>query len=245
MNQSLSPSTRDRLQQGYVLHRRDYSDTSLLVEAFTAEHGRVPLLAKGAKRGRSPSAALLQPFSPLLFAWSGRGEVQTLLRVEPAGRPVALVGDALYCGFYVNELLMRLLGRQDPLPRLFLFYQRVLDDLAEGVDLDSPLRRFELRLLAELGYAAELDREAGAGLAVQPDRHYVYNSEQGLVPARSADSDGAVSGSTLLRLSSGEALTGAAAREARALMRRLLAPYLGARPLSSRRLFAARRPRRN
>ena len=239
----MSSSTRDQLQQGYVLHRRDYSDTSLLIEAFTTEHGRVPLLAKGAKRGRSPSAALLQPFSPLLFAWSGRGEVQTLLRVEPAGRPVALAGDALYCGFYVNELLMRVLGRQDPHERLFLFYQRVLDELTGGADLDAPLRRFELRLLAELGYGPELDREAVGDQPVRPDRHYVYSNEQGLMQARSPDSNGAVSGATLLRLTGGEALTGVHAREARALMRRLLAPYLGERPLRSRALFADRRRR--
>jgi DNA repair protein RecO (recombination protein O) len=241
----MSLSARDRLQQGYVLHRRNYSDTSLLIEAFTADHGRMPLLAKGAKRGRSPSAALLQPFTPLLFAWSGRGEVQTLLRVEPAGRPVALVGDSLYCGFYVNELLMRLLGRQDPHERLFLFYQAVLDELTEGADLNGPLRRFELRLLAELGYAAELGWESGRDLPVRPDLHYVYSSDQGLLPAPSPDIEGAVSGTTLLALTKGTALTGTHAREARALMRRLLAPYLGERPLRSRALFSARRPRRN
>ncbi|KAA6185751.1 DNA repair protein RecO [Thiohalocapsa marina] len=237
------PADRDRLQPGFVLHRRDYSDSSLLLEVFTGEHGRLPLLAKGAKRGRAPSAALLQPFTPLLLAWRGRGEVQTLVRVEPAGRPVALVGDALYCGFYVNELLTRLLGRQDPHERLFLFYQMVLQELAASRDLDTPLRRFELRLLAELGYAVELDRDAEQGLPVQPHLYYVYSHERGLLPALSPQGDGAVSGATLQCLSRGEALSGSQAREARRLLRALLAPYLGDRPLRSRALFAAR-PRR-
>jgi DNA repair protein RecO (recombination protein O) len=237
----MTAETRDRLQQAFVLHRRDYSDTSLLLEVFTAEHGRLPLVAKGAKRPRAPGAALLQPFTPVLLAWTGRGEVRTLVRVEPAGRPLALCGDALFCGFYVNELLTRLVGRQDPHEVLFVFYQLVLEELASGNDIDTPLRRFELRLLAELGYQSVLDREADGGAPVRPDRHYVYSSELGLLPADSSGAQGAISGETLRRLTGGEPLTGIHVREARALTRRLLAPHLGERPLQSRALFAARR----
>lgn len=241
----MNAETRDRLQQAFVLHRRNYSDTSLLLEVFTAAHGRLPLIAKGAKRPRAPAAALLQPFTPVLLAWTGRGEVRTLVRVEPAGRPVGLRGDALYCGFYVNELLTRLLGRQDPHEILFVFYQAVLEELAGGTDVDTPLRRFELRLLAELGYQAVLDREADAGAPVRPDRHYVYNSEQGLLPAGPLRTDGVISGETLRRLTDDEPLSGLHAREARALTRLLLAPHLGERPLHSRALFAARRAARS
>lgn len=240
----MSANTRDHLQQAFVLHRRDYSDSSLLLEVFTASHGRLPLIAKGAKRPRAPGGALLQPFTPVLLAWSGRGEVRTLLRVEPAGKPLALRGDTLYCGFYVNELLMRLLGRQDPHEVLFVFYQLVLEELVAGTDVDTPLRRFELRLLAELGYQVVLDREADGGAPIRPDRHYCYSSEQGLRPATVAGSEGAISGETLHRLAIGEPLTGRHAREARALTRRLLAPHLGERPLQSRALFAARRAAR-
>jgi DNA repair protein RecO (recombination protein O) len=238
---AMNSETRDRLQQAFVLHRRDYSDTSLLLEVFTAAHGRLPLVAKGAKRPRARGAALLQPFTPVLLAWSGRGEVRTLIRLEPAGRPVALRGDALYCGFYVNELLMRLLGRQDPHEVLFVFYQAVLEELAEGTDVGSALRRFELRLLAELGYQAVLDREANGAAPVCPERMYVYRSEQGLVPAVAGCSDAAISGETLRRLVAGEPLSGQHARDARSLTRRLLAPHLGERPLRSRALFTARR----
>jgi DNA repair protein RecO (recombination protein O) len=237
----MTTDTRDRLQQAFVLHRRNYSDTSLLLEVFTSAHGRLPLVAKGAKRPRAPGAALLQPFTPVLLAWTGRGEVRTMVRVEPAGRPLALRGDALYCGFYVNELLMRLLGRQDPHEVLFVFYQLVLEELAAGADIDTSLRRFELRLLAELGYQPVLDREADGGAPVRPDCHYVYSGEQGLLPAVETGADGAVSGETLRRLAGGEPLTGVHAREARSLTRRLLAPHLGERPLQSRALFAARR----
>lgn len=233
------------MQPAFVLHRRDYSDTSLLVELFTAEHGRLPLLAKGAKRRRSPGSALLQPFTPILVSWTGRGEVATMVRVEPSGRPVALTGDALFCGFYVNELLMRLLGRQDPHAALFAFYQVVLKELADGEDLETPLRRFELRLLAELGYQAALDRESNDGPPLRAEQAYLYSREQGLVPAVSSGTDGAISGETLRRLVVGDVLSGVHAREARHLTRCLLEPHLGHRPLNSRVLFAARSAARN
>lgn len=236
---AMTNETRDRLQQAFVLHRRNYSDTSLLLEVFTAAHGRLALVAKGAKRPRATGAALLQPFTPVLLAWSGRGEVRTMVRVEPAGRPLALTGDALYCGFYVNELLMRLLGRQDPHEVLFVFYQAVLQELAGG-DLDTPLRRFELRLLAELGYQAVLDRVADGRDPVHPAHMYVYRDEQGLLPAVAGACDDTISGETLRRLVAGERLVGRQVREARSLTRRLLAPHLGERPLRSRSLFPGR-----
>ena len=234
----MSRETRDRLQRAFVLHRRDYSDTSLLLEVFTEVNGRLALLAKGAKRPRG-AAAVLQPFTPLLIGWSGRGEVGTLVRAEAHGRPLPLPGDALYCGFYVNELLLRLLQRQDPHERLFDHYRTVLEGLAGG-DLDTVLRHFELRLLGEVGYAPELGRDADAGTPVRADRCYVYRHEHGLVPAAPSSAQPVVSGETLRRLSAGEPLRGVHAREARALLRGLLAPHLGERPLRSRELLAAR-----
>ncbi|MEJ2325871.1 MAG: DNA repair protein RecO, partial [Chromatiaceae bacterium] len=154
---------RDRLCRCFVLHRRDFGNTSLLIEVFSAEEGRLPVLAKGAKRGRRSTAADLQPFRPLWLGWVGRGEVKTLIRTEPAGCPIGLPGTALFCGFYLNELLMRLVGRHDPHEGLFAFYHAALTELAQGAHLDSALRRFELRLLREVGYAIILDRDAFSG----------------------------------------------------------------------------------
>jgi DNA repair protein RecO (recombination protein O) len=166
--------------------------------------------------------------------------VQTLVRVEPNGRPLALAGDALLCGFYVNELLLRLLGRQDPHEALFLFYQVALSELACGNDLGTTLRRFELRLLAEIGYGPVLDREAHGERPVDAEQRYVYTEEGGLMRAAAPESEDTISGRTLLRLVTGAPLAGAEAREARLLARRLLAPHLGDRPLRSRTLFGAR-----
>lgn len=229
--------SRDRLDQAFVLHRRDYANTSLLLEIFSSTQGRFPAIAKGAKRGRAPSAALLQPFTPLWLSWSGRGEVRTLARVEAAGGGLALPGKALFCGFYLNELLMRLLARNDPHEDLFAFYHAALTRLAQGTDLDSPLRQFELRLLQDAGYAVDLEREWDTLQPVVVGRRYVYESERGLRAAGECEEGATVGGEALFALASGSPLSGAAAREARGLMRTALAPYLGTRPLKSRELF--------
>ncbi|WP_462320702.1 DNA repair protein RecO [Halochromatium sp.] len=171
------------LKRGFVLHRRDYRNTSLLLELFVAEDGRLPCIAKGAKsaaRGRSALAALLQPFQPLWLSWVGRGEVKTLTRAEAAGPSIALSAERLYCGFYLNELLLRLVDREDPQEALFVFYQQALADLATE-SVDQVLRRFELRLLEELGYALDLrlDRQ---GKPIDRGRYYRYVPSEGLDP---------------------------------------------------------------
>ncbi|MBK5970556.1 MULTISPECIES: DNA repair protein RecO [Thiorhodovibrio] len=228
-----------RLQRGFVLHRRPYANTSLLVEFFTAEEGRLAMVAKGAKRGRSPQAALLQPFQPLWLGWSGRGEVKTLTRAEAAGRAINLIGARLYCGFYVNELLMRLSPRQEAPEALFAAYQLVLDALTEPEPPDLGLRQFELRLLAAMGYELVIDRLADEGVAVRNDEHYVLIPEQGLRRALAPGPE-SVRGETLSRLAAGEPLDAVHRREAKALLRRALAPHLGDRPLRSRELFRPR-----
>jgi DNA repair protein RecO (recombination protein O) len=229
--------SRDRLEQAFVLHRRDYANTSLLLEVFSGAHGRFPVIAKGAKRGRTPAAAVLQPFIPLWLSWTGRGEVRTLARAETAGNALALSGKALFCGFYLNELLMRLLGRNDPHESLFAFYHAALSRLAAGPDLDGPLRQFELRLLQDTGYALDVEREWDTGQPVQPGCKYVYEAERGMRAAAAGEEADLVCGDTLLALAAGEPLGGSLAREARGLMRVALAPYLGPRPLRSRELF--------
>lgn len=224
------------LQRGFVLHRRAYANTSLLVECFTAEEGRLAMIAKGAKRGRSPTAALLQPFQPLWLGWSGRGEVKTLTRAEAAGRPLGLSGTRLYCGFYINELLMRLWPRQEAPEALFAAYQLVLDALSGAEPPDLGLRQFELRLLAGMGYELIIDRVAEEGVAVRPEEHYVLIPELGLRRAL-APGPASVCGETLRRLARGEPLEAKHRREAKALLRQALAPHLGDRPLRSRELF--------
>jgi DNA repair protein RecO (recombination protein O) len=224
---------RNELQPAFVLHRRPYSNTSLLLEVFLLHEGRMPLLAKGATAGRALGASLLQPFLPLLVSRSGRGEVRTLGHFEAAGPPLPLRGQQLYCGFYVNELMVRLVQREEPHPALFAAYKETLRRLVEEGDPEPALRRFEVGLLAELGYALLLEREAEADRVLDPAARYDYVIERGPVAAPG----GELGGSTLLKLAGGEALAGDERREARRLLRRVLDHYLGGRPLKSRELF--------
>jgi DNA repair protein RecO (recombination protein O) len=233
-------ASRDTLLPAFVLHRRAYSNHSLLIEFFTPAEGRFPAIAKGIKKARGHGSSLLQPFTPVLIRCSGRGEVKSLIDLEPApAAAVPLRGRALYCGFYLNELLMRLLQRDDPHERLFEVYAHTLGQLSEGERLEHTLRRFEIRLLEELGFGLVLDREAETGAPLEPDRLYHYSIEQGPMPAQ----DGSLRGSTLLALNRGQALDKQGDRQARGLTRRVLTHYLGDRPLKSRELFRSLLPR--
>lgn len=224
------------LFQAFVLHRRDFGNTSLLVEVLARGLGRFPAIAKGARRGRNPGSALLQPFQPLWLGAVGRGEVRTLTRVEAAGRPFALAGGALPCGLYLNELLVRLLGRHDPHDPLFAFYHGALSALGAGADLDRSLRQFELRLLEELGYGPSLDRDADSRAPLDPQGTYLV--EPGQAPRLAGAGGGTrIRGATLLALAGDTPLGPVERREARTLLRRLLEPHLGPKPLKSRELF--------
>lgn len=234
-------TARDHLQRCFVLHRRNFGNSSLILDVFSVAHGRQAVLAKGARqhrRGRPAGGEVLQPFRPLWLSWSGWGEVKTLIRYEAAGLAAELPGKVLYCGFYLNELVVRLVRRGDAHEDLFAFYASALTALASGEDVETVLRHFELRLLREIGYAVELEREAGSGRPVVPGSYYLYEQESGLRVADTGDEQKALAGEVLLNLAAGRPLNGpAAARAAKLLTRRLLMPYLGTRPLKSRELF--------
>lgn len=230
---------RGRLLAAWVLHRRAYRDTSLIVELFTADHGRVGVVARGARGTRSRWRGLLEPFQPLLAEWRGRGDLHTLAQAEPAGPALRLRGRRLASGFYVNELMLRLLRRHDPAPELFVAYTRALQGLADDHRREAPvLRVFEKGLLRELGYEMELRHTANRGEPVRMDAHYLYDSRAGPVPTPTPGPR-TISGAALLALAdeqweeSDETLLD----EARILMRQALAPHLGDRPLQSRQLY--------
>lgn len=232
------------LQPAYLLHRRPYRESSQLLELLTADLGRVGAVARGLRRrSRGGSAgAILQPFAPLLISLGGRGELRTLTAVEPGGGVPLLRGDALLSGFYLNELLVRLLHRDDPQGGIFRAYALALAELAAGEPIEPALRRFECLLLEELGYAFAFDRDAGSGEAVRADRGYAFEPGLGLrLPRR--DEGGAVfPGEALLRVARGD-FDGSAGPVAKRLLRRALAELLGEHPLRSRQLFLRQRER--
>lgn len=231
---------RVSLQPAYVLHSRPYRDSSLLLETLTPEYGRIGLVARGARgpTRRGSRAVLLQPFVPLLLSFSGRGELKTLTAREAVGKPIALRGERMFSGLYVNELLVRLLHRHDPHPQLFALYARTLEALQGQEALDETLRGFELALLDELGYSFDLTLDGRSGEAVQAELWYQYHPEFGMV-ATAANHDPsrpAYVGADLLRLSRGE-FGGEARLAAKRLLRQALAIHLGEAPLKSRELF--------
>jgi len=232
-------------QPAYVIHHHDYSETSLLLELFTRDHGRVGVIAKGARRGKSERRALLNPFTPLWVDWSGKGELGVLVGVESRGSSLTLSGEAIYCGFYVNELLLRLLHRHDAHAQLFDGYQQCLMRLQSDTPNDSALRIFEFLLLQEIGYGLVLDRDAFDNLPIKEDQTYEYVGDSGLrrVVANVGHSAGTlVSGRSLLALATGrldqpEKLDPEMMNELKRLMRVMLARHLGDRPLNSRQLM--------
>jgi DNA repair protein RecO (recombination protein O) len=232
---------RVQQQLGCVLHTRDYSETSLTLEVFTARFGRLGLLAKGARRPSSRLRGLLKPFQPLLLSWSGRGELPVLTGAEPDGDTLLLAGPALYCGFYLNELLMHLLHRNDPHESLYGAYRQTLAALSAPHHAEAVLRLFERRLLDEVGYGLVLDRDVADNAPIDPEAWYDYVPERG--PVRCASSEHAraqgilVRGASLIALNSNDLSRPEALREAKRLMRAILARYLGDKPLHSRKLF--------
>ncbi len=228
-------SERVDLTPAFVLHRRPYRDTSLLLELITPEHGRVGAVARGARGPKSRLRGFLQPFLPLRCSWRGRGELATLTQAEGGGPPLLRAPPATLMGLYVNELLVRLWPRRDPNPGLFGRYAHTLAALA-GPDPEAALRLFERDLLAVLGYALVLDRD-DTGAPLDPER--TYHCRPGHLPA--AGGPGLpVPGDALLALARGE-LRPPHLPPLRRLTRAALAPLLGDRPLRSRDLFRAYR----
>ena len=233
-------SARQRIDQqpGFVLHSYPYRETSLIVEVFSRDHGRLGLVAKGARRPMSQLRGVLMAFQPLLIDWSGGGEMKTLVRAEWQGGQPLLGGQALLCAYYLNELLMRLLPREDPHPTLYRAYGDALRALAAGEGQEVILRRFELALLQELSYGLQLDADAD-GVPVRPEVRYAYIIERGAVPLDEYGIDDAsvVAGRVLLDMARGDFREPETLAGAKALMRRLIQHYLGGQVLQSRRVF--------
>jgi DNA repair protein RecO (recombination protein O) len=172
----------------FVLHSIPYKETSLILDVFTRDYGRVALIAKGAKRPHSALRPVLQRFQPLLVSWSGKTELMTLTKSEWVGGTPSLVGDALLCGFYMNELIVKFLAREDPHEALFDYYHETLEKLAQAqLPLEAILRPFEATLLRETGFCAELDVCQDTRQRLLPEEHYVYQPEKGLRPSHPED----------------------------------------------------------
>lgn len=234
-----SPEKETRItdQPGFVLHSYPYKETSLIVDVFSRDHGRVALVAKGAKRPHSKLRGALQTFQPLSVSWSGRAEVRTLTGAEWIGGLLPLEKSALLCGFYLNELLVKLLARDDPHPALFDHYVSALNQLAHDEPATVVLRKFERLLLKECGVAADWTRCTASGEKVDPAQMYVVDPERGPRPAYAADTWPRVSGKTLLDMENEDYADATTQTQGKFLMRFLLAHHLHGATLNTRQIL--------
>jgi DNA repair protein RecO (recombination protein O) len=232
------------------LHSYPYRETSLIIETFTRTHGRVAMVAKGAKRPNGAMKGLLNPFQRLYFTWFGKAEMKTLKSVELDRINPQLSGPALMSAFYASELLLKLAHREDAHDALFDAYDETIAGLSGHVEAGSAmrniaalLRRFETILLRELGYALQLSEEADSGRPIDPSRNYAYLMERGPVPIDRVDANRhapdvlQLSGKTLLDMASGDFSDSQTQQQAKLLMRRAINHLLGDKPLHTRQLI--------
>lgn len=231
------------LQPAYVLHTQAFQNTSLLVDFFCVDYGRVRAVAKGARRAGSRTRAFLQPFQPVLISLAGKTELKSLISIEGSVSALRLQGTRLFSGLYINELLVRLVMFQESIPELYRSYQEAIVALSGERDLQTILRKFELSLLDALGYGIDLHSDCYSGQQISADGHYLFHPDIGfeklLTFAPGSRSNNAVfSGAELVALRNGEFENKAYSQAARRLTRIALQVHLGDKPLASRDLFA-------
>ena len=227
-------------EPGFILHTIPYRETSLLVDVFSLNYGRVRCVAKGFRKpNKKGIAKTLFPNTEHHHQWQGRGELKTLIQAEPIQTPVFLKQESLYVGLYVNELLYKLLHQNDPHPSLYRFYHQFMSHLSvSGLD-QAELRRFEMLLLEELGYGLVLGSEADSGQAVSAEHLYYYIPDQGLklIQDQNANKTQALSGADIIALSQGELDRPSVLRTAKQLTRQVIDFYLDGKELNSRELY--------
>ena len=228
-------------QAVYVLHTYPFKETSLVVELFSQQFGRIAAVAKGARRPHSAMRGMLQSFQMLSGAWSGKNELKTLHSLDWNAGLTLIKGEALMCGFYMNELLLRLLPKEDAHENLFEYYANSLQTLSNGADLATTLRRFELKLLQEMGYAVPLLQDEN-DMAIEADKTYRYEAEFGACELKAVNivmrKNGIqLSGKTMLDMARDDYADSATQSQSKQLMRYLIAHYLGDKPLHTRQLL--------
>ncbi|MBC3883247.1 DNA repair protein RecO [Undibacterium sp. LX40W] len=224
-------------QPGFVLHSYPYKETSLIIDLFSRDFGRVSLVAKGAKRPHSKLRSVLQTFQPLTVAWSGKSEVRTLIGAEWVGGMLPLEKSALLCGFYLNELLTKFLLRNEACQVLFDHYVSTLNQLAHGESAMIALRKFELVLLQQAGLLGDVTTCILSRARVQNDRLYVLDPGSGARPAFESDTVPKVYGKTLTDMENGSYSDPVTQAQSKQLMRYLLHHHLHGQVLKTRQIL--------
>lgn len=228
---------RVNLEPLFILHSRPYSNTSLIVDCLTEHYGRVSAIARSARGLKSRFRGMLQLFSPLLVSWTGSRELKNFNTVERQGPIYRLENRALVCGFYLNELLLRLLQRDDAHPEIYTLYRSTLSVLEKEADPQSALRCFEKNLLRSLGYGLPLQRDAQSQEHIVADAYYQFIPERGFIRCEADINNHFIfSGKTLLSLLQ-ESFDENTLSESKRLLRLALNCHLGDKPIKSRELL--------
>ena len=237
-------SNKAVLTPAYILHHRNYSESSLLLDVFAREYGRVNLIAKGARRNKKQQATAFNLYQPYLLSWTGKAELNTLTDIDQHGMAIQPSPLQVYSGFYMNELIIHLLHKHEPHVELYDAYHSTLKALHRNEPAECVLRYLEKSLLQSLGYGLVLDAEPITGVVIDAAKSYFYAYELGPISGydKSAKKSGIrVSGSTLLELEREQLQNPGAISEAKQLLRNILARHLGKKRLASRDLYQAYR----
>ena len=233
----MSASRRVQNQPGWLLHHRPFRDSSRIIDILSRDYGRLSLVARGSRSAKSKLKGILRPFLPLQLSWVIRGDLGTLTGAEMHGAPIALGGDSLMSGYYLNELMLSLLHRHDPQPEIYSVYGAAIDSLNGAGDVAATLRRFEMEMLGLLGYALLLDHEAATGDELEPEQIYEYRVEQGPVAGGAPGGPMAFTGSELQAIARQDFTDPATLGNAGRLLRHVIAWHLGGRELQSRKVL--------
>jgi DNA repair protein RecO (recombination protein O) len=232
------------MDHAFILHQRNYKETSLLIEAFTREHGRISLVANGAKRIRSKWRGILMPFIPLSINWGGKTDkLLTLIEAEVHGKLINLYGFKLISGFYINELILKLLAPFDPHADLYDYYNNTMIDLATAEHTIEPiLRKFELNLLTEIGFKLQLSQDVYTKQPIYSDANYLFDPTQGPIQVQynsklHNNSRLVFAGKTLIEIQKQNFQDPTILLAAKQLMRQVINYYLAGRELETRKVY--------
>lgn len=236
----MSAIERVDMEAAFILHAIPYRETSQILDVLTQDHGRVSLVANGSRRPKSRWRSTLRPFQPFRVSWSGRGSLYTLRAAEGSAPGAVLSGISLMAAYYMSELLIALVHQGDAHPILFAHYAGALAALSAGDDAEPVLRRFEVSLLAEIGYGLMVERDVIEDRPLEHDRKYEYVIDRGPVPVADDHSGSLVFlGSDLLAMARGEFGNDGQLKNAKRLLRAVLNSNLGDRTLKTRTVFAS------
>ena len=233
----MTSARRVHQQPGYILHHRPFRDTSQILDIVTRDHGKIAVVARGSRGAKSRLAGILRPFLPLQVSWVSKSDLGTLTGAEAIGPPAGMLGDAIFAAFYVNELLLHFLHRDDPQPEIFALYEEVMDALIGSVEVAASLRSFELELLRLLGYAVNLDHESGNTEPLDSGRYYQYQMEKGPVAVDRTEGALIFSGSVLTGIAEQCFESAEVLRAANRLLREIIGFHLGGKELKSRKVL--------